>query len=123
MNAAMNALLMENLKTLKLSAMKRDLEGQLRQAKQDKLSYEELLLNLTKIEVLSRKENGYKRRLSEAKFPLIKPLDTYEFGAAPDLDARLIKELSGCEYAKKARNVIFLGKSGTGKTHLATGLG
>ena len=99
------------------------MEGQLRQAKQDKLSYEELLLNLTEIEVLSRKENGYKRRLSEAKFPLIKPLDTYEFGAAPDLDARLIKELSGCEYAKKARNVIFLGKSGTGKTHLATGLG
>ena len=123
MNAAMSALLLDNLKTLKLSAMKRDLEGQLRQAKQDKLSYEELLLNLTEIEVLSRKENGYKRRLSEAKFPLIKPLDTYEFGAAPDLDARLIKELSGCEYAKKARNVIFLGKSGTGKTHLATGLG
>ena len=123
MNAGMNALLLENLKALKLSAMKRELEGQIRQAKQDKLGYDEFLLNLTEIEVLTRKENGYKRRLSDAKFPLIKPLDTFEFGAAPELDARLIKELSECGYVKKPRNIIFMGKSGTGKTHLATGLG
>lgn len=123
MNAGMNALLIENLKALKLSAMKRDLEGQIRQAKQDKLGYDEFLLNLTEIEVITRKENGYKRRLSEAKFPLVKPLDTFDFGAAPDLDARLIKELSECDYVKKSRNIIFMGKSGTGKTHLATGLG
>ena len=47
MNAGMIALLMENLKTLKLSTMKRDLESCLRQAKQDKLGYDEFLLNLT----------------------------------------------------------------------------
>ena len=41
----------------------------------------------------------------------------------PDLDTRLIKELSNGQYIKEARNVIFLGKSGTGKTHLATALG
>lgn len=123
MNAGMSALLMENLKALKLSAMKRDLESYLRQAKQDKLGYDEFLLNLTEVEVLNRKENGYKRRLTEARFPLIKPLETFDFGAASDLDARLIKELSGCEYVKQSRNVIFMGKSGAGKTHLATGLG
>lgn len=123
MNAGMNALLMENLKALKLSAMKLDMESQIRHAKQEKLGYDEFLLNLTEIEVLTRKENGYKRRLSEAKFPLIKPLDTFDFGAAPDLDARLIKELSECDYVKKSRNVILMGKSGTGKTHLAIGLG
>ena len=123
MNAGVDVLLKENLKALKLSAMKRDLESQIRQAKQDKLGYDEFLLNLTEVEVLTRKENGYKRRLSEARFPLVKPLETFDFGAAPDLDARLIKELSGCEYVKKSRNIIFLGKSGAGKTHLATGLG
>jgi DNA replication protein DnaC len=123
MNAGMIALLMENLKVLKLSAMKRDLDSQLRQARQDKPGYDEFLLNLTEIEVLTRKENGYKRRLSEAKFALIKPLETFDFGAASDLDARLIKDLSGCEYVQKSRNVIFMGKSGTGKTHLAIGLG
>jgi DNA replication protein DnaC len=100
-----------------------NLASHLRQAKQDKLEYEEFLLNLTEAEVQVRKENGCKRRLREAKFPLIKPLETFDFGAAPQLDARLIKELSGCEYVDKSRNIIFLGKSGTGKTHLATGLG
>jgi DNA replication protein DnaC len=109
MNAGMKAVLMENLKILKLSAMKRDLDSHLRQANQDKLSYDEFLLNLTETEVLTRKENGYKKRLSEAKFPLIKPLEAFDFGAAPELDARLIQELSGCEYVQKARNVIFLG--------------
>ena len=123
MNAGMNALLTENLKVLKLSAMKRDLESHMRHATQEKLGYDEFLLNLTEVEVVTRKENGYKRRLSEARFPLIKPLETFDFGAAPDLDARLIKELSGCEYVKESRNIIFLGKSGAGKTHLATGLG
>jgi DNA replication protein DnaC len=123
MNAGINALLMENLKALKLSAMKRDLESYIRQAKQDKVGYDEFLLNLTEIEVLTRKENGYKRRLIEAKFPLVKPLETFDFGAAPELDPRLIKELAGCEYVKKSRNIIFMGKSGTGKTHLSTGLG
>ena len=123
MNAGMKALLVENLKSLKLSTMIRNLSSHLRQAKQDKLGYDEFLLNLTEVEVQVRKENGRKRRLSEAKFPLQKPLETFDFEAATGLDARLIKELSSCEYAKKSRNVIFMGKSGTGKTHLATGLG
>ena len=123
MNAGMKALLIENLKSLKLSTMISNLASHLRQAKQDKLEYEEFLLNLTEAEVQVRKENGCKRRLRDAKFPLIKPLETFDFGAAPQLDARLIKELSGCEYVDKSRNIIFLGKSGTGKSHLATGLG
>jgi DNA replication protein DnaC len=123
MNAGMKALLNENLKSLKLSTMIRNLASHLRQAGQDKLGYDEFLLNLTEAEVQVRKENGRKRRLREAKFPLIKPLETFNFEAAADLDARLIKELSGCEYIEKTRNVIFMGKSGTGKTHLATGLG
>jgi DNA replication protein DnaC len=103
--------------------MIRNLEGHLRQARQDKLDYDEFLLNLADVEVQVRKENGRKRRLREAKFPLLKPLDTFNFDAAGDLDVRLIKELSNSEYTKKARNIIFLGKSGTGKTHLATALG
>jgi DNA replication protein DnaC len=123
MNAGMKALLNDNLKSLKLSTMIRNLQRHLRQAKQDKLDYDEFLLNLTEDEVLVRKENGRKRRLREAKFPLLKPLETFNFEAAPDLDARLIKELSSCEYVKKNRNIIFMGKSGAGKTHLATGLG
>jgi len=123
MNAGMKALLIENLKALKLAAMITNLDSHLRQARQDKLDYDEFLLNVTEIEVQVRLENGRKRRLREAKFPLLKPLESFNFEEAQDLDVRLIKELSACEYVKQSRNIIFIGKSGTGKTHLATALG
>lgn len=103
--------------------MLKKLEGNIRQAKQTKLDYDEFLLNLAEEEVQVRLENGRKRRQQEAKFPILKPLELFDFEAAPGLDTRLIKELSTGEFIKKAENVIFLGKSGTGKTHLATSLG
>ncbi|EFK10588.1 IstB-like ATP-binding protein, partial [delta proteobacterium NaphS2] len=123
MNAGMKALLIENLKKLKLSTMLRELEGVIRQANQESLSYEEFLLNLSEAEVQTRQENGRKRRLQEAKFPILKPMETFDFDAAPGLDVRLMKELANCDYVKKSRNIIFAGKSGAGKTHLSTALG
>ena len=123
MKPAIKAQLVANLKFLKLSAMLAELEASIRQAKEGSPGYGEFILNLTEIEVAARMENGRKRRIKEAKFPLLKPIESFDFGAAPDLDTRLIKELLGCQYINKARNVIFLGRSGTGKTHLATALG
>lgn len=123
MNAGMKAMLLENLKSLRLSTMIKDFENQLRQAKENKLGYDEFLLNLTEVEVSVRKENGRKRRIREAAFPLQKPLETFEFDSAPDLDGLLIRELTESKYVNNHQNIIFLGKSGTGKTHLATGLG
>jgi len=123
MNAAVMAELLGDLKSLKLSAMAANVERQVRQAREEKEGYEEFLLNLTEVEVATRMENGRKRRIRDAKFPLLKPLETFNFEAAPDLDTRLMKELTNGQYIKEARNVIFLGRSGTGKTHLATGLG
>jgi len=123
MNAGMKAMLTENLKWLKLPAMINNLDNVLRQSRENKLGYDEFLLNLTEVEIQVRKENGRKKRIREAAFPLLKPLETFEFEAAPDLDARLIKELSSGAYIKNKQNIIFLGKSGTGKTHLATALG
>ena len=123
MKAAVKAQLLANLKALNLSAMISQLEGCLRQARESSEDYAEFLLNLSEIEVATRMENGRKRRLRDAKFPLLKPLEIFHFEAAPDLDTRLIKELAGGQYIKEARNVIFLGRSGTGKTHLATALG
>lgn len=123
MNAAMTAMLHENLRFLKLSTITKNLEHVYRQALENKLGYDEFLLNLTQTEVQVRKENGRKRRIQEASFPLHKPLDTFEFDAAPDLDARFINDLADGSYIKQNKNIILLGKSGTGKTHLATAMG
>lgn len=123
MSPAVKAVLMSNLKALKLATMLKHFEENVRQASENKASYEEFLLNMTEVELGVRKENGRQRRIREANFPLLKPLETFNFSAAPDLDARFIKELSSGNYIKEKRNIIFLGKSGTGKTHLATALG
>ena len=123
MKPAVKAQLLSNLKFLKLSAILAELEVCIRQAGESNTGYGEFFLHLTELEVAARMENGRKRRIKEAKFPLLKPIETFEFEAAPDLDTRLIKELLDGQYIKEARNVIFLGRSGTGKTHLATALG
>lgn len=115
--------LRENLKALSLSTMVRELESQLRQAKENGPGYDEFLLEMTTTELRSRAENRLNRRVREAKFPLLKTLEGFDFGVVPELDIRMLRELTAGEYIKERRNVIFLGRSGTGKTHLATALG
>jgi DNA replication protein DnaC len=88
MSPAVKAVLMSNLKTLKLATMLKQFDENVRQASESKVSYEEFLLNLTEIELAVRKENSRQRRIREANFPLLKPLETFNFSAAPDLDAR-----------------------------------
>jgi len=112
-----------NLKDLKLSTMARELDRNLRQARDTGIDYDELLLELTRLELASRASNRLKRRIREARFPLMKPLETFDLSLVPELDIRLFRELITCEYIREHRNVIFLGKSGTGKTHMATALG
>jgi len=121
--AAVKVQLLANMKFLKLAGMISQFETCLRQAREKSEDYGEFLLNLTEIEVAVRTENGLKRRTRDAKFPLLKPIETFKFEAAPDLDIRLIKELLSGQYIKEARNVLFFGSSGAGKTHLATALG
>lgn len=115
--------LQAHLKSLNLSHMVRHLEVSLRQAKENGIGYDEFLLGLTGAELQTRAENSLARRIREAKFPLVKTLETFDLSAVPDLDIRLIRELAGGDYIREHRNVIFSGNSGSGKTHLATALG
>jgi len=112
-----------NLKALNLSTMARNLEGLLRQAKETGIDYDEFLLDLTGAELQARAESRLNRRIKESKFPLLKPIETFDLAAVPDLDLRLFRDLAGGGYIQEHRNIIFLGRSGTGKTHMATALG
>ena len=123
MTTATRLLVVQNLKTLKLSTMAKALPAHLRQAKEGHQEYEEFLLALTDAELAVRTEHRLTRRLREAKFPLLKPLETFQVDRATGLDLRLLKELSHGDYITQHRNIILLGNSGTGKTHLATGFG
>jgi DNA replication protein DnaC len=122
MKAATQILLKENLKALNLSHMFTSLGSLVRQAGENGTGYEEFLLALTEVELQIRAENRLKRKLREAKFPLLKTLEQFDYGSAEVLDKRLMRELEAGDYLHSHRNIILTGKSGTGKTHLATGL-
>ena len=124
MSLATDTLLLEhNLKELKLTNMKQHLEQHLRQAREGGIDYTQFLLELTEIELHVRSNNREQRRIKEAKFPLLKPLESFDFEITPQLDKRLVRELATGDYLKTKRNIILMGKSGTGKTHLSTALG
>ncbi len=58
-----------------------------------------------------------------ARFPAVKSLDTFDFLAIPSVNKALVVELARCEYIERRENAIAVGNSGTGKTHIALGLG
>ena len=63
------------------------------------------------------------RRIKAARFPAVKSLDSFGFAAIPSLNKTLVLELARSEYATRRENVIAVGNSGTGKTHIALGFG
>jgi len=86
--------------------------------KQSHLSYLEALLEA---EVEERDRRAVIRRIKEAHFPAVKTLEEFDFQSATHIPVALIKKLSEGEYLERKEPVIFLGETGTGKSHLAVG--
>ena len=83
----------------------------------------EYLLRLAELELIDRHQRMVERRIRAARFPAVKSLDTFDFPAIPSVNKALVLELARCEYVQRRENVIAVGNSGTGKTHVALGLG
>src|SRR5438034_769269 len=81
------------------------------------------LLRLAELELIERERRMVERRIKEARFPAVKSLDSFDFLALPSLNKALVLELARSEYIAHRENVIAVGNSGTGKTHVALGLG
>lgn len=86
---------------------------------QSHLDYLEALL-ATEIE--EREQKTIQRRLKEAHLPKVKTLDEFQFSVTPHISASKLKELADGSYIQRAEPVLFIGDSGTGKTHLLTAL-
>src|SRR3989442_6956425 len=87
--------------------------------KQSHLSYLEALLEG---EVEERERKAIARRIQEARFPAVKTLEEFDFQCAPHIPAALLRSLGQGGYLAPEEPIIFLGETGTGKTHLATAL-
>jgi DNA replication protein DnaC len=96
---------------------------QAEQAVKEKQSHLTYLDALLEAEVEERERNVVKRRLREAHFPKVKTLEEFDFEATSHISSALLRKLAEGEYVSRTEPVIFIGETGTGKTHLATALG
>jgi DNA replication protein DnaC len=116
-------LLAHHLKALKLPTFLREHDKLARQCAAEGVDHTGYLLRLAELELLDRERRMVERRIRAARFPAVKSLDSFDFAAIPALNKLLVLELARGEYVERRENVIALGPSGTGKTHVALGLG
>jgi DNA replication protein DnaC len=116
-------LLEETLRRLRLPTMAREYREAVRQAKEASEGYDGFLLALATRELEQRQTNQVQRRLYEARFPLLKTLETTDLTKWPGFEATQVRAYAECQYISRRENLVLLGKHGTGKTHAATVLG
>jgi DNA replication protein DnaC len=94
-----------------------------RQSAAEGLDHIQFLARLVELELIDRERRMVERRIKAVKFPKTKSLDSFDFKAIPKLNKMQVLELARCEWIDRCDNVIAFGPSGTGKTHIALGLG
>jgi DNA replication protein DnaC len=123
MSEAPQLLLDHHLKTLKLPTFLREYSKVARQCAAEGLDHIQFLARLVELELIDRERRMIERRIKAARFPAVKSIDSFDFKAIPSLNKMQVLELARCEWIERRENVIALGPSGTGKTHIALGLG
>jgi DNA replication protein DnaC len=123
MNQTPQLLLLHHLKALRLPTFLREYDKVAQQCAAEGLDHPRYLLRLSELELIEREGRMVERRIREARFPTVKSLDSFQFTALPTLNKVLVNELARCEYITRRDNIIAVGNSGTGKTHIALGLG
>src|SRR5215217_1810180 len=116
-------LLAHQLKALRLPSFLREHHKLARRCAAEGVDHAGYLLRLSELELLERERRMVERRIRQARFPAVKGLDGFDFAAIPSLNKMLVLELARGAYIEQRENVIALGPSGTGKTHVALGLG
>lgn len=116
-------LLKHHLEKLRLPTIRREWESAAAACAAAGSDYGDFLLQLTERELIEREQRATQRRIKSAKFPVIKTLENFEFAAQPSINETLVRQLANCEYLDARENVLMIGNSGTGKSHLAIALG
>ena len=116
-------LLVHHLKSLRLPTFLREYDKVAKQCAAEGIDHSRYLLQLAELELIDRERRMVERRIKQARFPTVKSLDSFEFKALPSLNKMLVMELARCDYINARENIIAVGNSGTGKTHIALGLG
>lgn len=115
-------LLKHHLKALKLPTVAAECEKVATRAAAENVDHLGFLLQVVELELIERERRAADRRLKAARLPAPKTLAEFDFAARPSVNKPLVLDLARGDYLGRRENVLLVGPSGTGKTHLATGL-
>jgi DNA replication protein DnaC len=118
-----DTLLDSYLKRLRMPTVLREYPKLAEEAGKQNKSYQAFLLALLESEVTTRESNAVKKRIAQAGFPRIKEIAEYDFTQMPGLKKQKVLQLTQCDYLQRQENIVLMGNHGTGKSHLAIGLG
>ena len=110
-------------RALKAPSMARAVNRLAERARQEEWTHEEFLTACLEREVSARQTNGGELRIKAARFPARKTIEDFDFSFQRSLHRDTLLHLGALDFVAARDNVVFLGPPGTGKTHLAIGLG
>jgi DNA replication protein DnaC len=123
MSSPVHGLIDIYLQELKMPGIKKAYPDLIRESESNNKTYLEFLAACLTEEIRSRKENRLKTMLANARFPSPKTLEEFDFSHIPSIAKPQVLTLAQGDFIRKRENIICLGNSGTGKTHLATAIG
>ena len=115
--------LLNNFELLKLDKMKDYYTNYVETATKRNKSLTEALLELTEKEIEYRNERASQIQITVSAFPYKKEIDDFDFDYQPSINKQEILELNNLGFLSRHENILFVGPSGVGKTHLATSIG
>lgn len=119
----MTETLAKPLKQRRLSGLLGSLEIRLQEAHSHQLNHAEFRELILQDELAVRSDRQLQRRVKAALFRELKPLDAFDWSFNPSLPKKQIDELATCRFVGEARDVLFLGPPGVGKSFLVQALG
>jgi len=119
----MNPSVQTALKQLRLSGMAQSLDVRLQEAAGNSLTHDEFLELVLQDELLVRQDRQRQRRLKAAQFRELKTLEDFDWQFNPSIKKKLVYDLAGGRFVREARDCLWLGPPGTGKSHLCQAIG
>jgi len=110
-------------KNLKMPGLKRQFRSLIREATEQEMDYATFLTACLDQELHSRQQKKQQNLLRQAKFPMPKTLQDFNFTCIPQLPKQRVLQLAQASFIARRENIICIGKPGTGKTHIAIALG
>jgi len=117
------AKVINNLQKLKLEKMSTYLSTYLDEINKNNISFLDALLNLTEEEILFKEQRAAEFNIRVAGFPFIRTIDEFDFSFQPSINKKEILDLATLRFIEEKKNILLVGSTGVGKTHIATSIG